>query len=161
MFLEKTHSCQNNPKKSYTEKKAKYTPSGYSWITCCSFDASKNERGYYREKDCIEIFCKGLRDQAMKMINYEKKEIIPLTDKENEPYEKWKLCHICKKEFSTDKNGKNVSKLYHKVRDHCHYTGKFTGIAHSIYNLKYKTTKEILVIFHNGSTYDYHFISNN
>ena len=97
----------------------------------------------------------------MKIINYEKKEIIPLTDKENEPYEKWKLCHICRKEFSTDKNGKNVSKLYHKVSDHYHYTGKFTGIAHSIYNLKYKTTKEILLIFHNGSTYDYHFISNN
>ena len=34
-LLEKTHLCQNNPEKSYTEKKAKHTPSGYSWITCC------------------------------------------------------------------------------------------------------------------------------
>ena len=39
-LLEKMHSCQNNPKKSYTEKKAKHTPSGYSWFTCCLFDAS-------------------------------------------------------------------------------------------------------------------------
>ena len=53
-----------------------------------------------------------------------KKEMISLTDKENESYEKQKVCHICKKEFSTDKNDKNVFKLYHKVRDHCHYTGK-------------------------------------
>ena len=52
-LLEKIHSCQNNLTKSYTEKKAKHTPSGYSWITCCSFDASKNERGYYRGEDCI------------------------------------------------------------------------------------------------------------
>ena len=65
-LLEKIHSCQNNPKKSYTEKKAKHTPSGYSWITCSSFDASKNERGYYRGKDCMEMFCKDLRDQAIK-----------------------------------------------------------------------------------------------
>ena len=55
---------------------------------------------------------------------------------------------------------KNAFKLYHKVRDHCHYTGKFRGAAHSICNLRYKTPKEIPIVFHNGSTYDYHFIIN-
>ena len=45
-----------------------------------------------------------------------------------------------------------------KVRDHCHYTGKYRGAAHSNCNLNYKIPKEIPVIFHNGSTYDYHFI---
>ena len=45
-----------------------------------------------------------------------------------------------------------------KVRDHCHYTGKYRGAAHSICNLNYKIPKEIPVVFHNGSTYDYHFI---
>ena len=64
------------------------------------------------------------------------------------------------KEFSTDENDKNTFKLYHKVRDHCHYTGKFRGAAHSICNLRYKTPKEIPIVFHNGSTYDYHFIIN-
>ena len=106
----------------------------------------------------MEMFYKYLRDQAIKIINYEKKEMIPLTDKENESYEKQKVCHICKKEFSTDKNDKNTFKLYHKVRHHCHYTGHFRGAADSICNLKYKIPKEILVVFHHGSTYDYHFI---
>ena len=32
----------------------------------------------------MEMFCKDLRDQAMKIINYEKKEMIPLTDEEIE-----------------------------------------------------------------------------
>ena len=50
--------------------------------------------------------------------------------------------------------------LNYTVRDHCHYTGKFRGAAHSICNLRYKTPKEIPVVFHNGSTYDYHFIIN-
>ena len=45
-----------------------------------------------------------------------------------------------------------------KVRDHCHYTGKYRGAAHSKCNLNYATTKPIPVVFPNGSTYDYHFI---
>ena len=72
-LLEKIHSCQNNPEKSYTEKKTKHTLSGYPWFTCCSFDVSKNEVGYYRGKDCMERFCKDLRENAMKITSYEKK----------------------------------------------------------------------------------------
>ena len=49
-------------------------------------------------------------------------------------------------------------KKMQKVRDHCHYTGRYRGAAHSNCNLKYRTTKKIPVVFHNGSTYDYHFI---
>ena len=29
----------------------------------------------------------------------------------------------------------------HKVRDHCHYTGKYRGTAHNICNLRYKVPK--------------------
>ena len=76
-----------------------HTPSGYSWITCCSFNESKNKQSYYRGKDCMEMFCKDLRNQAMKIINYEKKKMIPLTDKETESYEKQKVCYICEKNF--------------------------------------------------------------
>ena len=50
-----------------------------------------------------------------------------------------KFCYKCKRIFSTDKNDENPSKLYHKVKDHCHYIGKFRGAAHRIYNLRYKT----------------------
>ena len=60
--------------------------------------------------------------------------------------------------FYTDKNDENEFKLKQKVRDHCHYTGKLRGAAHSICNLRYKIPKEIPVVFYNGSTYDYHFI---
>ena len=49
-------------------------------------------------------------------------------------------------------------KKYHEVKKYCHYTGKSRGGAHDICNLRYKTPKEIPVVFHNGYTYDYHFI---
>ena len=41
----------------------------------------------------------------------------------------------------------------------CHYTGKYRGAVHKICNLMYNTPKEIPVIFHNRSSYDYHFIT--
>ena len=66
----------------------------------------------------------GLKRLCNEKNNYEEKEMIPLTDKENKSYEMQKVCYICKKEFSTHND-----KKHYKVRDHCHYTGKFRGAA--------------------------------
>ena len=49
-------------------------------------------------------------------------------------------------------------KKYWKVTYHCHYTGKYRGVAHNMYNLKYSVPKKIPIVSHNGSNYDYHFI---
>ena len=121
-----------------------HRPSGYSLVTCCSFDKLKTECKYYRGEDCMKMFCKDLKDQAMKIINYEKKEMIPLTDEEKETHENQKICYICEQEFCTNENNKKEFKLKQKVRDHCHYTGKYRGAAHSICNLYYKIPNEIL-----------------
>ena len=122
-LLEKMHSCQNKLEKSYTQKK---TPSGYSLFTNCSFGVAKNKVDCYRGKDCMEKFCKDFRELAMRVVKYEKKEMVPLTDEEIKSYEKQNVCYICKKRFSTDA----LDKKYYKVRDHCHCTGKFRGAAH-------------------------------
>ena len=97
--FQKIDTCQNNPEKSYTEKKAKHKSSGYSLVTCCSFDKSKTECNYYRGKDCMEIFCNDLRDQAIKITNYEKKKEILLTNEEKESYENQKFVIYTKKVF--------------------------------------------------------------
>ena len=150
-LLEKMSTCINNPNKSSTTKINKHTPSGYSIFTSCSFDESKNKLNYNRGKYCMKKFCKDLKKHATTIINHEKRKIIPLT-KEETNYNDQKVCYICKKEFDT------IDKKHHKVRDHCHYTSKYRGAAHNICNLRYKVPKEIPVVFHNGSTYDYHFI---
>ena len=151
-LLEKKSTCINIPNESSTTKINKHTPSGYSILTSCSFDESKNELNYYRGKNCMKKFCKDLKEHATRIINYKKKKIIILTKEEKLNYNDQQICYICKKEF--DKSDKK----HHKVRDHCHYTGKYRGAAHNICNLRYKVTKEIPVVFHDGSTYDYHFI---
>ena len=69
--------------------------------------------------------------------------MILLTTEEKIYHNKQKICYICKKEFN------NNDKKNYKVRDHCHYMGKYRGA---------KVPKEIPIVFHNGSIYDYHFI---
>ena len=60
--------------------------------------------------------------------------------------------------FCYDKNDEiNINKK--KIKDHCHYTGKFRGAAQSKCNLNYKVRRDIPVIIHNAS-YDTHFIIN-
>ena len=102
----------------------------------------------------MKRFCTDLKKHVTKITNYEMKPMDPLTEDEKESYENQKLCHICEKEFCADNNNKEMR----KVMDHCHYTGKYRGGAHSKCNLNYKMIKEIPVFFYNGSAYDYHFI---
>ena len=103
------------------------------------FMIKKSRRYFYREKDCIEKFCKDLKELGTEIINFEEKEMIPLTNKEIKSNEKQNVCHICKEKFCDDKNKK-------KVKDHCHFTGKFRGASHSRCNLIYKVPKEIPVV---------------
>ena len=55
----------------------------------------KKKQYFYREKDCIEKFCKDLKELRTEMINFKKKEMIQLTNKEIKSYKKQKVCYIC------------------------------------------------------------------
>ena len=54
----------------------------------------------------MKRFCKDVKEHAAELINYEKKETIPLTYEEKKSYEKRKKICLCKKEFNTNKNDK-------------------------------------------------------
>ena len=127
-------------------------------FTRCSFAKKENKLNYYRGKDCIEKLCKKLKESAMEIINREKKEMVPLTHEENNFYNEQEICYICKEKFCMDKDDKDYINRK-KVKDHCHYTGKFRGAAHGKRNLNYKVLKDIPIIIYNAS-YDIHFIIN-
>ena len=59
----------------------------------------------------------------MKIINYEEKEMIPLTDEENKSYKEQEAWHICTEKFCTDEDDENYRNTK-RVKDHSHYTGK-------------------------------------
>ena len=86
--------------------------------------------------------------------NIPKKKVI-FGEKEKERYNEETRCWICKGKF--DDKDKNKE----KVKDHCHYTGRYRGAAHNECNLKYRNPNFTPVVFHNLSGYDSHlFIKN-
>ena len=91
------------------------------------------------------------------LINNEKKPLIPLTNEEEATNIKCNHCHICHRKFIVDEDHQYYQKL-REVIDHDHYTGKYKGAAHSICNLRYETQKDIPVVIHNGSNYDFHLL---
>ena len=72
-LLVKTPSSQNNPEKSYTVRKAKQVPCGYSLDLVTSYDSNKDKHPFYKGEDCTKKLYDDLKDQAMDIINTEKK----------------------------------------------------------------------------------------
>ena len=95
---------------------------------------------------------------AIKIINYEEKEMISLTYENNKSYKEQETCHICKGKFCMDKDDENF-KNRKEVKDHCPYTIKFRGAVQIKCNLNYKVPKDIPIIILNAS-YDTHFVIN-
>ena len=153
-LLKNMNSFHNNLEKSSTTNVSKHTPSDYSLFSQSSFYATQNKFDCYRGKNYMKNFCLDLREHAAKIIDYEKKEMIPLTKEEKNWQNDQKTCYMCKRIFKAG----DAIKKYHEVKDHCHYPGKYRSATHNICNLRCKKPKEIPVVFHNGSTYDYHFI---
>ena len=57
-LLKKEQSCQNNLENSYTQRKAKLKPSGYSLSLICSFDEKKKQTdtNFIEEKILLKDF---------------------------------------------------------------------------------------------------------
>ena len=123
--------------------------------TISSFKIIENKHDTYRGKNCIKKFCEFFREHAMKINNLKKKKMKLLTKQQQKPYKNAKIPYICTEKIE---NKYVKDKKYCKVRDHCHYSGEYIGVAHNICNLIYSLPKKIRTAFHNGSNYDYHFI---
>ena len=71
------------------------------------------------------------------------------------------ICWLCEKEFLPLEDAEEKKREEEKkVRDHCHFTGNFRGMAHNKCNLLAKQQKTINVIVHNLKAYDSAFIFN-
>ena len=97
--------------------------------TILAFDNLKNKYSLYLGKNHMKKFSGSLREHAKNITDFEKEKMLPLTKKELKSHQDAKVCYICRKrfikKFVKDKN-------YGKVRDHCHYTGKYIDATHSI-----------------------------
>ena len=128
-------------------------PSGFSVSTIPSFRRIENTHDVYRGKDCLKKFCEFSSQQNEN--NFKKTKMRLLAKEQQESYENANICYFCEEKFE---NKYLKDQKYCKVRDHYHYTGEYRGAAQSIFNLRYSMLKNVLIDFHNGSNYDYHFM---
>ena len=142
--------CNPDPNKSYTKKYQKHEPISFSYYILCSIDGVYKPvlRKYTQTKpegaNAIDVFIKWLEEDVKAIANIEPKEMI-FTEEDIKQFNKASDCWICGEELGND-----------KVRDHCHFTGRYRGPAHNSCNLKYRKPNNISVFFHNLSGYDSH-----
>ena len=84
-----------------------------------------------------------------------KEKMLMLAKEKLKSHQDTKVCYIYGEQILT-KLAKD--KIYQKVRDRCHYTGKYRVAVHSICKSKFSVPNEIPVVFHDGSNCDYRFI---
>ena len=149
-LIKEIHNCDPNPQKSYTKKYQKHEPVSFSYYIKC-FDNSVCEpilRTYTKStpegEDAMDVFIKWLEEDVKVIANIKPKKMV-FTEEDKKQFNKSKICWICDEPLKDD-----------KVRDHCHYTGRYRGPAHNSCNLKYRKPKFIPVFFHNLSGYDSH-----
>ena len=159
-LIKEMHNCDPNPQNSYTKKYQKHKPISFSYYIK-SFDDNVYEsklRKYIGE-DAMEKFVEWIEEDVKEIANIPDVEMIFGPDELNQ-FNSATKCWKCNEEFDDTVDEKGYRKN-EKVKDHCHYTGRFRGAAHNSCNLKYKKPNFIPVVFHNLSGYDSHlFIKN-
>ena len=144
-------TCKPNPNKSYTLKYQKHEPVSFVYYIK-SFNESVYKsklRSYVKENeedpDTIDVFINWL-EEDVKIISELGNEPMKITPEEQEQFNQASKCWICGK----------LLNLQDRVRDHCHFTGRYRGAACNICNLKYRKPNNISVFFHNLTGYDSH-----
>ena len=142
--------CDPDPEKSYTKKHQKHEPISFVYYIK-SFDESVYKsklRSYIKTKesdyDAMDTFINWLESDVREIANLENKDMIFTPENEKE-FINALNCWICGEYLGND-----------RVRDHCHFTGKFRGAACNSCNLKLRRQNNISVFFHNLAGYDSH-----
>ena len=153
-------NCDPDPNRSYTKKYQKHEPISFCYYIECFNNTlckeifndetkRKQLKSYIKTKpedpDAIDVFIKWLEDDVKFLANIKPKKMI-FTKEDEKQFNTVSDCWICGEELENN----------NKVRDHCHYTGRYRGAAHNTCNLKYRKPESVPVFFHNLTGYDSH-----
>lgn len=135
---------------TYTTNLQKHVPSAFAYYIVCNYDTSLNRLVTYRGLDSAAKFVNSLQndvERIYKIIESASKNPSPMSFNDNDArsFDQAEYCYLCSNLLVGD-----------KVRDHCHFTGKYRGAVHSYCNLKFQLPKFIPVFFHNLAGYDCH-----
>ena len=141
-----------------TKQFQKHEPSGYCYLIKYFDDNvfKPKLKNYTKKSDDDNVSLKFVKsfEKSVRKI-YEKfrfpKRIL-IREEDKKDFENVEKCYACGIKFEREVK---------KVKDHCHFTGKYRGAACCGCNSKMKKPKFIPVVFHNLQNYDCHlFIKN-
>lgn len=127
-----------------------HKPAAFAYYIVCNYDSSLNRLVSYRGPDCAEVFAdRLLKDvkQIYHILEEKAANPVPIAFDHSDilHFSEAEYCYLCSKLL-----------LHDKVRDHCHFTGKYRGAAHSYCNLNFSVPKFVPIFFHNLAGYDCH-----
>ena len=137
---------------SYTAKYQDHVPCSFTYKLVCVNDKFSKDVVLYRVKNAVYKFIQSIFKEysyCRSVIKNRFNKNLVMTAEENEEFERSNICWIC---------GKLIEIGDNKVKDHCHITGNYRGSCHWSYNNNLKTSKKLVVIFHNLKGYDSHLI---
>lgn len=135
---------------NFTTNTQRHIPSAFAYYIVCNFDSSHNKLKQYRGPDSASKFVSFLQKDVERIYSIiQSASVAPVpidfNEYDSQVFDNTELCYLCSNLLIGD-----------KVRDHCHFTGKYRGAAHSFCNLKFTIPKFIPIFFHNLSGYDCH-----
>ena len=154
-FIKPIQSCSQDDKESYTNKYQKHEPSSFCYyIKCFDDEVYPPKLESYTGENAVQKFVKMLEEDIREITCIPDKEMI-FRDEHMKDFNEATTCWICNEELNDDDNNN------YKVRDHCHFTGRYRGAAHNKCNLDHRKPNFTPMVFHNLSGYDSHlFIKN-
>ena len=150
-FTKPVNTCNPNPDYCYSYNYQKPEPSGFClYLKGLDPNTIFKPIIYTKEKETDDVAAKFVSKIAWltnRICNDYYCGPLPLrlTAREEKEFHKAELCYIYKKPLNDD-----------RVRDHCHFTGKYRGAAHNSCNLQCRKPMIFPVILHNLQGYDAH-----
>ncbi|GBO33857.1 hypothetical protein AVEN_181548-1 [Araneus ventricosus] len=142
LIVKEVHTSGN------TEIIARHEACGYAYVIIGPDGRSVKPISVYRRGNAVQHFMENIlkekEELAAKLTSIVPIHMIPQDELD---FRSATHCSICKKALKGD-----------RVRDHDHQTGRYRAALHSSYNLKFRLSKKIPVVFHNLKNYDGHLI---
>ena len=131
-----------------------HTPAAYCYHLVSDIDPTDNITVQYTantDDESVPLhFIKSLSELVSRLgEKYAEPKPMIITEEEQTQFDVATTCWVCEVETF------NGDEKLRKVRVHCHFTGKYRGVAHNKCNLKLRRDKSIPVLFHNGKGYDF------
>ena len=141
--------CILSPLQNGKNKSHLHEPCGCSFLVVSALDEAQREVFCYKGDNVVEHFFDDMIKESDYLLEHMKTNIpVIFTEEHEQVHRATNTCFICQEHMPS-----NV-----KVRDHCHFTGKYRGAAHFKCNLAFKHPNSIPVFFHNLEGYDSHLL---